>query len=61
MLFTYEQVKAYIQAAVIYEREACAEVCVEGSGAYVNSDYTKGLVHGARLCAAAIRARSTKE
>lgn len=26
-LFTYEQVKAHIQAAVLSEREACAKVC----------------------------------
>ena len=42
------------------EREACAKKCDEGAGAYVNSDYTKGLAHGARLCAAAIRARGEK-
>ena len=28
-LFTYDQVKAHIQAAVITEREACAKVCEE--------------------------------
>ena len=42
------------------EREACAKVCNEGVSAYVHSDYTKGLAHGAKLCAAAIRARGEK-
>ena len=54
MLFTYEQVKAYIQAAVISEREACAKVCEElETHGYPNNRELK--------CAAAIRARSTKE
>jgi hypothetical protein len=28
-LFTYDQVKAHIQAAVLAEREACAKVCMK--------------------------------
>lgn len=59
LAWTQEHWTQYEHAIAAAEREACAKVCDEGAGAYVNSDYTKGLVHGARLCAAAIRARST--
>jgi len=47
-LFTYDQVKAHIQAAVLSEREACAKVCDD------KHDYM------CSRAAAAIRARSEK-
>ena len=53
-LFTYDQVKAHIQAAVITEREACAKVCEELDKHF---DYTIA----ARQCAAAIRARNNND
>jgi len=48
-LFTYDQVKAHIQAAVLSEREACAKVCDD-----------IGEISDGYGCAAAIRARGEK-
>ncbi len=45
--FTYDQVKAHIQAAMISEREACAKVCVD----LWDDDYS------AYACAIAIKER----
>lgn len=57
-LFTYDQVKAHIQAAVITEREACAKVCEklqnEAEAVAKCFDAT------AEECAEAIRARGEK-
>lgn len=52
-LFTYEQVKAHIQAAVLSEREECAKACekIDLSKKFFSEPV-------ALECAAAIRARS---
>ena len=73
-LFTYEQVRAHIQAAVMTEREACAKVCEDisedrwnlykGRPPYTGSEsgradpHEQGMSMGASECAEAIRARS---
>ena len=57
-LFTYDQVKAHIHAAVISEREACAKVCEEGTA--LTAYQSKDCYSYARNRAAAIRARSEK-
>ena len=61
LTFTYAQVKAHIQAAVLTEREACAQVCDSNSkGGPTKYPYCNGLLHGAGICATDIRARSEK-
>ena len=47
-----------IEAAVLAEREACAKVCDSNSkGGPTKYPYCNGLLHGAGICAADIRAR----
>jgi len=53
LTFTYEQVKAHIQAAILTEREACAMVCEE----LRDED---GYEAWNTECAAAIRQRKNK-
>jgi hypothetical protein len=59
-VFTYDQVKAHIQAAMLSEREACARLCEDlrkKEIAHWNAYGMDGSHYSAGDCAAAIRAR----
>lgn len=49
--YTADQLRAYAEAAVLAERERCAQVCDE-----LSSGLATGRDEGALICAAAIRA-----
>jgi hypothetical protein len=55
-VFTYGQVKAHIQAAILSEREACAKVCDDKHDTWRWDDEADS-ASGPRDCAAAIRNR----
>lgn len=54
-LYTADQMRAYAQAAVLVEREACADICEDTSQEY--EQYTGQELPLNMSCAAAIRAR----